>query len=71
MIALHGKFHGRHQQRFDLLCRWIHYAWRHWNQIKHVPGVSWRRIAASYTMMHIDEQLTCKVPLHSLLPVPG
>ena len=47
----------------DLAHRWIHYAWRHWKQIKHVPGISWHRIAASYTMLHIDQELTCKVLL--------
>lgn len=68
---LHQHLLWRQQQPHDLARRWIHYAWRHWNQIKHLPGVSWHRIAASYTMMHIDHELTCKVALHPLLPVLG
>ena len=61
----------RPQQVPDLARRWIHYAWRHWDQIQHVPGMSWHRIGASSTMVHIDQELTCKVALHPLLPVPG
>lgn len=47
------------------LRRWIHYARRHWEQLKGVPGISWQRIARSHTMMSIDQELTCKVLLHS------
>lgn len=46
-----------------MLSRWIHYAWRHWEQLKSVPGISWQRIAASRTMMSIDQVLACKVLL--------
>jgi hypothetical protein len=48
-----------------LLRRWIHYAWRHWEQLKVVPGISWQRISRIHTMMSIDQELTCKVLLPS------
>ena len=46
-----------------MLSRFIHYAWRHWEQLKTIPGISWQRIAGSRTMISVDQELTCKVAL--------
>ncbi len=49
-----------------MLRRYIHYVWRHWEQLKRIPGISWQRIVRCRTMMDMDEELSCKV--HMLIP---
>ena len=50
-----------------MLSRYIHYVWRHWEQLKHIPGISWSRIVQCRTMMSMDQELTCKVQLVCIL----
>ena len=50
-----------------VLRRFIHYVWRHWEQLRRIPGISWPQIVRCRTMMDMDRELSCKVQLRHML----
>ncbi|CAL5220658.1 g2704 [Coccomyxa viridis] len=46
--------------QYMIVLRFVHYVWRHWEQLKRIPGISWPRIVRCRNMMDMDRELSCK-----------